>query len=215
MKRSPLAALTAILASALLASGLVVFGSAAPALAHDTLKSSSPAKNAEVKSLDEVKLEFSAKVRMPFVIVRGDGDAQHQSGKPEVDGAVVTQAVKGPLPDGKYTIAYRVVSSDGHPIEGEIPFRVKGAETPAPSPSPSPSASGSASGSASASASEEPAATSAPTSSAPAPAATEVTATEQAAVEQGATFPVWLIIVIGALVGIGIGFLLSARKKQP
>ncbi|MFC7107122.1 copper resistance protein CopC [Nonomuraea rubra] len=117
MKRSPLAALTAILASALLASGLVVFGSAAPALAHDTLKSSSPAKNAEVKSLDEVKLEFSAKVRMPFVIVRGDGDAQHQNGKPEVDGAVVTQAVKGPLPDGKYTIAYRVVSSDGHPIE--------------------------------------------------------------------------------------------------
>ncbi|MEV0820102.1 copper resistance CopC family protein [Nonomuraea rubra] len=211
MKRSPLAALTAILASALLASGLVVFGSAAPALAHDTLKSSSPAKNAEVKSLDEVKLEFSAKVRMPFVIVRGDGDAQHESGKPEVDGAVVTQAVEGPLPDGKYTIAYRVVSSDGHPIEGEIPFRVKGAETPAPSPSPTPSASGSASGSAS----EEPAATSAPASSAPAPAATEVTATDQAAVEQGATFPVWLIIVIGALVGIGIGFLLSARKKQP
>ncbi|MEV0993544.1 copper resistance CopC family protein [Nonomuraea sp. NPDC050202] len=212
MKRSPLAALTAILASALLASGLV-FGAAAPALAHDTLKSSSPAKNAEVESLDEVKLEFSAKVRMPFVIVRGDGDAQHQSGKPEVDGAVVTQAVKGPLPDGKYTIAYRVVSSDGHPIEGEIPFRVKGAETPSPSPSASPSASSSASSS------EDPAAgapaTSAPATSAPAPAPTEVAATEQAAAEQGATFPVWLIIVIGALVGIGIGFLLSARKKKP
>ncbi|MFB4264536.1 copper resistance protein CopC [Nonomuraea sp. GTA35] len=206
MKRSPLAALTAILASALLASGLV-FGAAAPALAHDTLKSSSPAKNAEVESLDEVKLEFSAKVRMPFVIVRGDGDAQHHSGKPEVDGAVVTQAVKGPLPDGKYTIAYRVVSSDGHPIEGEIPFRVKGAETPSPSASPS------------ASSSEDPAAaapaTSAPATSAPAPAPTEVAATEQAAAEQGATFPVWLIIVIGALVGIGIGFLLSARKKKP
>ncbi|GAA2211059.1 hypothetical protein GCM10009850_065180 [Nonomuraea monospora] len=204
MKRSPLAALTAILAAALFGFGLV-FGPATPALAHDTLKSSSPAKNAEVKSLDEVKLEFSAKVRMPFVIVRGEADAQHQSGKPEVDGAVVTQAVKGPLPDGKYTIAYRVVSSDGHPIEGEIPFRVKGAETPSPSPSEE-----SASPSASAAA---------PATSAPAPAATDAAtagaATEQAAAEQGASFPVWLIIVIGALVGIGIGFLLSGRKKQP
>ncbi|MCF6473584.1 copper resistance protein CopC, partial [Nonomuraea sp. MG754425] len=130
MKRSPLAALTAILTAALL-----VFGPAAPALAHDALKSSSPAKNAEVKSLDEVRLEFSAKVRMPFVIVRGEADAQHESGKPEVDGAVVTQAVEGPLPDGEYTIAYRVVSSDGHPIEGEIPFRVEGAPTPSPSAS--------------------------------------------------------------------------------
>ncbi|TYB60984.1 copper resistance protein CopC [Nonomuraea sp. PA05] len=205
MKRSPLAALTAILAAALFGFGLV-FGSATPALAHDTLKSSSPAKNAEVKSLDEVKLEFSAKVRMPFVIVRGEADAQHQSGKPEVDGAVVTQAVKGPLPDGKYTIAYRVVSSDGHPIEGEIPFRVKGAETPSPSPSAVEESAASASPAAS---------SAAPATSAPAPAAATGAATEQAAAEQGATFPVWLIIVIGALVGIGIGFLLSGRKKQP
>jgi copper resistance protein C len=193
MKTTPFAALTAILAAA-----LFVLGTAVPAQAHDTLKSSSPAKNAEVESLDEVKLEFSAKVRMPFVIVRGKGDAQHQSGKPELDGAVVTQAVDGPLPDGKYTIAYRVVSSDGHPIEGEIPFEVKGAPSPSPSASPSDSATASASP-----------AEAAPASSPP--------ATEQAsaAEEQGGTFPVWLIIVIGALVGIGIGFLLSARKKQP
>ncbi|GAA3698054.1 copper resistance protein CopC [Nonomuraea antimicrobica] len=197
MNRSPLAALSAILAAALL-----VFGTAAPALAHDTLKSSNPAKGAEVESVDEIRLEFSAKVRMPFVIVRGEGDAQHQSGEPEVDGAVVTQAVGGPLPDGKYTIAYRVVSSDGHPIEGEIPFRVKGA------PSPEPSASEEA-------ASAPPPASAAPSASAPTPSGSEVAATDQASAEQGATFPVWLIIVIGALVGIGIGFLLSARKKRP
>ncbi|NUP84006.1 MAG: copper resistance protein CopC, partial [Nonomuraea sp.] len=129
MKSSPLAALTAILAA------LFVLGTATPALAHDSLKSSSPAKGATVKALDEVRLEFSARVRMPFVIVRGEGDAVFQEGKPEADGAVVRQAVKGPLPDGKYTVAYRVVSSDGHPIEGEIPFRVKGAETPSPSAS--------------------------------------------------------------------------------
>ncbi|MEV5499919.1 copper resistance CopC family protein [Nonomuraea fuscirosea] len=199
MKRSPIAALTAMLAAALL-----VFGTAAPALAHDALKSSSPAKGAKVTSLDEVTLEFSAKVRLPFVIVRGAGDAQHQSGKPEVDGAVVTQAVDGPLPDGKYTIAYRVVSSDGHPIEGEIPFRVEGS-----TPSPSPSASAGATGSAPAETGS--AAPPSPSGGAPESQA----AADRASAGQDVSFPVWLIVVIGALVGVGIGFLLSARRKRP
>ncbi|MEV0163471.1 copper resistance CopC family protein [Nonomuraea fuscirosea] len=207
MKRSPIAALTAMLAAALL-----VFGTAAPALAHDALKSSSPAKGAKVTSLDEVTLEFSAKVRLPFVIVRGAGDAQHQSGKPEVDGAVVTQAVDGPLPDGKYTIAYRVVSSDGHPIEGEIPFRVEGS-TPSPSPSASADATGSApaeTGSAAPPA-EQSASPPSPAGDAPESQA----AADRASAGQDVSFPVWLIVVIGALVGVGIGFLLSARRKRP
>ncbi|MBE1592473.1 copper resistance protein CopC [Nonomuraea angiospora] len=198
MKRSPLAALAATAAALL----LLVFGTAAPALAHDALKSSSPAKDAEVKSLDEVRLEFTAGVRLPFVIVRGPGGAELQSGKPEADGKVVTQAVKEPVPDGKYTIAYRVVSSDGHPIEGEIPFKVKGAETPSPGLTFS------------ASESAAPAASAPATQAAPQPAQTSP-ATDQASATQPVSFPVWLIIVIGALVGIGIGFLLSARKKKP
>ncbi|WP_188193017.1 copper resistance CopC family protein [Nonomuraea sp. SYSU D8015] len=205
MKRSPLAALTAILAA------LLVLGTAAPALAHDALKSSSPAKGAEVDALDEVRLEFTNKVRMPFVIVRGPGDAQVQSGKPELDGAVVRQAVKGPLPDGKYTIAYRVVSSDGHPIEGEIPFRVKGAETPPASPSPE-SPSPEASQSAAASPSPE---ASAPASAPSAPAGQTSLEADEVSSAQDVSFPVWLIVVIGALVGIGIGFLLSARRSKP
>jgi copper resistance protein C len=200
MKRFPLAALAALLAAALL-----VFGTAAPALAHDALKSSSPAKGAEVESLDEVRLEFTAKVRMPFVIVRGPGDVQLQAGKPEVDGAVVTQAVKEPLRDGKYTIAYRVVSSDGHPVEGEIPFSVKGVKTPSPSPE------------ASESAAAAPPSSAAPASPDGSSASAGQTSLEagQASAEQGVTFPVWLIIVIGALVGIGIGFALSARRSKP
>ncbi|TMR12700.1 copper resistance protein CopC [Nonomuraea turkmeniaca] len=196
MKRSPLAALTAILAA------LLVLGSAAPALAHDALKSSTPGKGATVEALDEVELEFTAGVRMPFVIVRGPGDTARQDGKPKVDGKVVTQAVKGPLPDGKYTIAYRVVSSDGHPIEGEIPFTVKGAKTSSPSPEPSGSATLSATSGAIDGGSS-------------APAAQPSVAADQASASEDAAFPVWLIIVIGGLVGIGIGFLLSARRSKP
>ncbi|MET8988328.1 copper resistance protein CopC [Nonomuraea wenchangensis] len=210
MKTSPFAALTAILA-ALLASGLLVAGTAAPALAHDSLKSSSPAKGAEVESLDEVRLEFSARVRLPFVVLNGPGGAQYQAGEPELDGAVVRQAVKSPLPGGKYTIAYRVVSSDGHPIEGEIPFTLK-----APAIEKSPSASAEPSTPAAPSAAPASSAAAAPPASSPASSAAQEPAAAPAAAEDGgASFPVWLIIVIGALVGIGIGFLLSARKSKP
>jgi copper resistance protein C len=205
MKRSPIAAVTATLAAAML-----VFAPAAPALAHDALKSSSPAKGAEVESLDEVRLEFTARVRLPFVIVRGPGDAQVQAGEPEVDGAVVKQAVKGQLPGGRYTIAYRVVSSDGHPIQGEIPFRVKGTPSPAPE-TPDPATSAPATSSPG---SSPGAAASAPASGPQAPAGETSLDAGPAAAEQDATFPVWLIIAIGALVGIGIGFLLSARRGK-
>ncbi|MER6945458.1 copper resistance protein CopC [Nonomuraea sp. NPDC000554] len=201
MKRSPLAVLTALLAA------LLVLGTAGPALAHDSLKSSDPAKGATVGSLDRVRLEFSSKVRMPFVIVRGAGDqTEHQLGRPALDGAVVTQDLKGELPSGKYTIAYRVVSSDGHPIEGEIPFKVEG-------PTPGPTAGRPAE----ATASSRPVPSQVSTASAqPLPNQVSSAPATPLAAEGGgsASFPVWLLIVVGALVGVGIGFLLSVRGKK-
>jgi hypothetical protein len=134
--------------------------------------------------------------------VRGAGDVQHQDGKPDLDGPVVTQKLKGELSDGAYVIAYRVVSSDGHPIDGEIPFTVKGA-----TPSPSPTASSEATGPASPEASPAQSPVQSPVQSPAEPVAAEDEATT--------AFPIWLLVVVGALVGIGVGFLLSARKKKP
>ncbi|MBN6052748.1 copper resistance protein CopC, partial [Nonomuraea sp. RK-328] len=221
MKRSLIAAITAFLAA------LFLLGTTAgPALAHDSLKSSDPAKGSTVKTVEKVKLEFSARVRMPFVIVRGAGGAQHQAGSAEADGPVVSQALKETLPDGKYTIAYRVVSSDGHPIEGEIPFTVKGApkpetqspatepETQSPATEPktqSPATETPAATQPSETAAAQPAATQSqdPSAAAPSPDGT------REASASSATFPVWLVVVVGALAGIGFGFLISMRKKRP
>ncbi|WP_101783218.1 copper resistance CopC family protein [Nonomuraea indica] len=201
MKRSPLAAITAILAA------LFLLGTAGPALAHDSLKSSDPAKGSTVKTVEKVTLEFTSRVRMPVVVVHGPGDEQHQLGKPELDEREVTQELKGALPDGRYTIAYRVVSSDGHPIEGEIPFTVKGA-TPSAAPSETSSAVDSAPPS--------PEPTGEPATGEPAAQGGTAAATAPAAQESGAgaSFPVWLLVVVGALAGIGIGLVLSVRKKR-
>ncbi|NUW40128.1 copper resistance CopC family protein [Nonomuraea rhodomycinica] len=205
MKRTPIAAITAFLAA------LFLIGAAAgPALAHDSLKSSDPAKGSTVKTVEKVKLEFTARVRMPFVIVRGTDGVQHQAGSAETDGPVVRQALKETLPDGEYTIAYRVVSSDGHPIEGEIPFTVKGA----PKPETRSPATETPAAQTSETAAAQPAATQSQAPAAPASSAPAAAATQQAGASS-AGFPVWLVVVVGALVGIGVGFLISMRKKRP
>ncbi|WP_219460460.1 copper resistance CopC family protein [Nonomuraea rhizosphaerae] len=211
MKTSPSAALTALLAA------LFLLGTAGPALAHDSLtslahssieglahdslKSSVPAKGATVVSPSEVKLEFISGVRQPFVVVSGPEDRTYQNGDAKVGGKVVTQELRDVLPDGDYTIAYRVVSSDGHPVQGEIPFTVAGApSTTAPS----------AVDSAAPSAPEETDSAAAVPTAVPTP--TRQTPVAEPAAAASTSFPVWLLVVVGGLVGIGIGFLLSARK---
>lgn len=195
MKTSPLAAVLALMIAAVLGTAI-----ATPALAHTALKSSSPKKGATVETLDEVKLTFTESVKFPVVLVRDAGGKAYADGKPDADGPVITQKVTGPLPSGKYTIAWRVVSADGHPVEGEIPFTVRAPE-PSPEASPSPTDT-----------LAPPAgdATASPATTAP----SEVTATPAAdATEQRGGIPAWIWIVVFGIAGVGIGLLISMRKK--
>lgn len=113
---------------------------AAPAaVAHDQLVSSTPADGGAVSTpLTSVELVFSNAIPGEFVqvAVTDAAGATFQDGAPQTVGDTVTQAVQQ-LPDGAYTIAYRVVSSDGHPIEGAVAFTVAGVGPAAPSETPS------------------------------------------------------------------------------
>ncbi|MET8054755.1 copper resistance CopC family protein [Streptosporangium sp. NPDC005286] len=206
MKTSPVAVALALLVALVLGTAF-----ASPALAHDRLKSSDPAKGAKVESLEEVKLTFTASVRFPNVVVRS-GDENHQDGKPVVDGTVVTQKVKEDLPPGDYVIAYRVVSSDGHPIEGEIPFTLLGSASP--SESASESASPSVAASESPVAAESPVTAETPAGNAPSAALSPVAAVgdEEPGSSQGV--PGWMWIIVGGVTGVGIGMFLSMRNKK-
>ncbi|WP_440097651.1 copper resistance CopC family protein [Streptosporangium sp. H16] len=210
MKTSPVAVALALLAALVLGTAF-----ASPALAHDRLKSSDPAKGAKVENLEEVKLTFSATVRFPNVIVRS-GDETHQDGKAVADGSVVTQKVKGDLPPGEYVIAYRVTSSDGHPIEGEIPFTLLGSASPSPSSeTPEPAESAGSTGSAESAESAESTA-SGPAASTPAATLSPAAAGESEDAGSSGGVPGWMWIVVGGLTGIGIGLFFSMRgRKQP
>ncbi len=111
--------------------------SASPAQAHAGLTGSTPEDGAVLDTLPtEVTLEFSEEVRAPaFVVVTGPDRHSHEAGDPTVDGATLTQRLdagrlSGTDPNGTWTIAYRVVSTDGHPVQGQTTFTLKGAAVP-------------------------------------------------------------------------------------
>lgn len=129
--------------AAVLAAAALLLVPAAPAAAHNSLKTTTPAKNAELdKAPAEITLEFLQKLDPAFTtIVLSDAAEQKvPTGEPVVTGAKGTISIDGTLANGTYTVAYRVVSADGHPVQGSYAFTVAdpaGAEAPAPTPAES------------------------------------------------------------------------------
>ena len=113
-----------LLASLMLA-GLMLLGSAGSATAHNELISSDPADGATVASSPaRVVLTFDLPVKPGFstVILTGPDRTQWQAGAATEDGAKVSMPVRLLGPVGEYTIAYQVLSADGHPVRGAVRF---------------------------------------------------------------------------------------------
>lgn len=128
----------------LLLAGSVLFAGAAPASAHSELIGSDPADGSSAATgPSRVALTFSEAVQTGFttVTVIGPGGAQWQAGPPVQDGAVVTVPVRPLGPAGEYTIGYRVVSADSHPVQGSVRFTLT-APGPGTAAAPAPSGAG-------------------------------------------------------------------------
>jgi copper resistance protein C len=115
-----------LVAAAVAAALTGVLVTAVPAEAHTTLTSSSPAKGATVTSPAQIRLTFADPVRFTGVVVTDAHGGHHESGKSQAVDNHVTEAVAGPLAAGAYTVGWRVVAPDGHPVTGEFRFTVKG-----------------------------------------------------------------------------------------
>jgi len=145
----------------LLAAGVVLAPTAA---AHNPPPVPTPADGATVATApDEVVLTFTdvvLDVGAAIKVTAPDG-SDIIEGDPVVDDKVVTQPLADERPAGEYSVAWRVTSADGHPVDGtfvftasddvapsqEAPASTQAAEpsasptTPAPAePSPSPTA---------------------------------------------------------------------------
>jgi len=117
---------------------------AAAAQAHDVLEATDPANGSTVRTVPaKIGLTFDHTPIAIGSVVR----VEDATGTNQADGPVtivdnhVTQAVKTDAPEGKYTVIWRVVSSDGHPIEGTFTFTADAASTPdMATPAPAPAA---------------------------------------------------------------------------
>lgn len=128
------------MAGAVLAAAAIVLATAPPAAAHDELIGSNPTAGQHLDTAPtNVQLTFSADVLTigAAVIVVDDSGKDWVTGEPAIRGGVVSTSLESAMPASGYEIRWRVVSSDGHPISGVIPFTVADGQPPAERPSTS------------------------------------------------------------------------------
>jgi copper transport protein len=106
---------------------LGLFSTASPAAAHAELTTTDPVSGAVLQeSPSEVVLVFTEDVAVEADGVRilDSEGKRRDAGTASSSGPAVTAAVDGELSRGGYVVAWRVVSADGHPINGAFQFSV-------------------------------------------------------------------------------------------
>jgi methionine-rich copper-binding protein CopC len=203
----PIRQLLSALFSALFVAAAVLFA-AAPASAHDAAESSSPAQGATVATPPEkVSITFN---KDPLALgsqiqVKDAAGTNWAEGAVEIVDNVASQKLRAGAPSGEFTVVWRVVSSDSHPIEGTFKFTATAG------------AAGSTAGSSTAGTSTTGTSTTAgqvPTAGTPQPGTT--TAPEPAP-DAAEPFPWSLVLFAGTAVGIlvALGVLAKRNLKSP
>lgn len=184
---------------------------------HATLLSSEPAaKSTLTTSPTRIRLVFSEEIepslgRIRLVAPDGHVMTLKAAGDPH-DVSALIGTITAPLEPGAYRVEWRIVSEDGHPIDGAYPFTV------APSAANGPAATSAPSGA------TGPTAAAAPSGGTAAPAAQHEAESDTAAAGTGTTLAevpkvpaVLRALAIGALTAFAglLGFLVTRRTTTP
>lgn len=133
----------------LITAALLVLIPASGAAGHASLTSSNPADGAELTQAPEsVVLTFSEEllnelVEVSILDAAGDLVMATEAEQTPPPGTDVIVPWPADLPPGQYSVAFRVVSEDGHPVTGQVGFGYTQAAEPAEStvePAESPTA---------------------------------------------------------------------------
>jgi copper resistance protein C len=113
------------IAPIVLAAAVVVLLSAAPASAHDELVGTVPAPGATVSAPGRVRLTFGEDVADVGSRVVVAGPKGPVAGRLGATGPNLVESFPTPLGPGRYTVTWRAVSADGHPVSGRFQFSVR------------------------------------------------------------------------------------------
>lgn len=125
-----------LLASVLSALGGLLLGTGT-AFAHNVMVGSDPADgSSQDAGPSKVTLRYDLPVQPQFAVVTviGPEGGHYEDGLPQVVGSTVSANVRPLGPAGTYTVGYRVVSDDGHPVTGSLSFTLTRAGTGKPGP---------------------------------------------------------------------------------
>ncbi|HJP73746.1 MAG TPA: copper resistance CopC family protein [Pseudonocardiaceae bacterium] len=124
------------LVTAIVVAGLFALNLDLPAQAHNVLISADPGIGSRITTGPEyVSVTFGEPVQYGFTElgVLGPANTQWVGGPPAISGDTVRAPLRPLGPAAMYTIVYRIVSADGHPVSGRSTFTltVPGTGTPA------------------------------------------------------------------------------------
>jgi copper transport protein len=120
---------------------LIVIGASSPGFAHARLISSQPTGGATISEApSEIVLEFSERIEASFggVQLFDPSGNRVESVEPQIAGSTVRMALPELPGTGDYTVLFRIISGDSHPVESRFAFAY---QPPEPQPSASPTSS--------------------------------------------------------------------------
>lgn len=105
---------------------ILLFAFATTVSAHTGLTSSLPADgDVLAEDIHEVVLEFNSKIEsMSTVKVFNENKEEIIISNIQVNDNVMTGAFMSPLDNGTYTVDWKIIGADGHPIQGTYSFMV-------------------------------------------------------------------------------------------
>lgn len=96
------------------------------AMAHTKLSSSNPAEGAVVSEpLQEIVLTFNTEIEpLSTFTLKDEGGNEVAGIGVSVQGTEMTGLLEQAAGNGRYTVEWKIVGRDGHPIQGELGFEV-------------------------------------------------------------------------------------------
>ena len=111
------------LIAAFLLATCVLFTSQMPAVGHTSLVSTDPADGSQIPTAPpSVQLTFSEDIETAFIAGVAPDGSKVTTGEPRIIGTKVVAELAASDQRGTFTVAYRVVSGDGHALTGQFRF---------------------------------------------------------------------------------------------
>lgn len=108
--------------------------------AHTAMTASDPAEGStQVTVPNRITLTFNEDINATFAnVVLNDADGRNWlASPPQVQGPQLSVTLgPDPIPNGVYTVGYRVLSADGHPVSGSYTFTLDAPVTNQSAPNP-------------------------------------------------------------------------------